>query len=122
VKKILFIILGSIFLGLGSLGIILPLLPTTPFLLLTAYFYVKSSEKLYLWLINHKVFGVYIKNYVEHRAITKKTKITAITLKWIGIISTIIIVNNIVVTIILAIIATSVMIYLLRLDTLVLNE
>lgn len=121
-KKILFIILGSIFLGLGSLGIILPLLPTTPFLLLTAYFYVKSSERLYLWLINHKVFGVYIKNYVEHRAITKKTKITAITLKWFGIILTIIIVNNIVVTIILTIIATSVMIYLLRLDTLVLNE
>lgn len=74
--------MGSISLGLGILGIFLPLLPTTPFLLLTAALYFKGSPRLYQWLINHKRFGTYIRNYRENKAITLTTKIVSVALLW----------------------------------------
>ncbi|NDV65981.1 YbaN family protein [Bacteroides sp. 224] len=80
--KILYIILGSISLGLGILGIFLPLLPTTPFLLLTAALYCKSSDRLYNWLLNHKYLGSYIRNFRENKAIPLKAKILSICLMW----------------------------------------
>lgn len=83
--KILLIILGSISLVLGIIGIFLPLLPTTPFLLLTATLYFKSSPKLYEWLINQKQLGAYIENFRVHRALTLKTKIISISLTWLTI-------------------------------------
>ena len=67
--KTICIILGTISLGLGILGIFLPLLPTTPFLLLTAALYFKGSPRLYQWLLNHKYFGTYIRNFRENKAI-----------------------------------------------------
>ena len=66
--KTLCIILGSISLALGILGIFLPLLPTTPFLLLTAALYFKGSPRLYNWLLNHRHFGPYIRNFRENKA------------------------------------------------------
>lgn len=54
-KKYLLIIMGTISLILGTVGIFIPILPTTPFLLLASYCYIRSSKKLYNWLINHKV-------------------------------------------------------------------
>ena len=81
--RILYIILGSIAIGLGVIGIFLPLLPTTPFLLLAAALYFKGSPRLYGWLICHRYLGVYIQNYRENKAITLKTKIVSITLMWI---------------------------------------
>lgn len=80
--NILYIILGSISLALGVLGIFLPLLPTTPFLLLTAALYCKGSPRLYNWLINHKYFGAYIRNFREHKAIPLRAKILSVTLLW----------------------------------------
>lgn len=80
--KYLYIFLGSISLALGVLGIFLPVLPTTPFLLLTAALYFKSSERLYLWLIRQPKLGPYILNFREHRAITKRTKIVSIAMMW----------------------------------------
>ena len=73
---------GVIALGLGVLGIILPLLPTTPFLLLAATCFFNSSEKLYTWLIGHKWFGDYIRHYREHRAVTLRVKIAALAVLW----------------------------------------
>ena len=81
--KYLLIILGSISLALGVIGIFLPLLPTTPLLLLAAALYVRSSEKLYLWLINQKHLGSYIRNFREHKAIPLRAKIISITMVWI---------------------------------------
>jgi len=81
--KLLYAILGTVSLCLGILGIFLPLLPTTPFLLLTAALYFKSSPKLYNWLIRHKYFGSYIRNFREHKAMPLKAKILSITLLWI---------------------------------------
>ncbi|MDH5657323.1 MAG: YbaN family protein [Spirochaetia bacterium] len=76
--KIIYFILGSISLGLGILGIVLPGLPTTPFLLLSAALYVKSSNRLYQWLLNHKIFGKIIREYRENKTIPAKQKYLAL--------------------------------------------
>ena len=81
--KYILIILGSISLALGVIGIFLPLLPTTPFLLLAAALYVRSSEELYNWLIHQKYLGTYIRNFREHKAIPLHAKIISVTLVWI---------------------------------------
>ena len=80
--KTLYIALGSISLGLGILGIFVPLLPTTPFLLLTAFFYFKGSPRLYNWLLNHKHFGPIVRNFRENKAIPLRAKIISLTLMW----------------------------------------
>ena len=84
--KYILIILGSLCLALGVIGIFLPLLPTTPFLLLSAALYVRSSEKLYQWLIHQKYLGTYIRNFREHRAIPLRAKIFSISMIWITLI------------------------------------
>ncbi|MFI3318733.1 MAG: YbaN family protein [Rikenellaceae bacterium] len=84
--KILFVIFGTLSLLLGVLGIFLPLLPTTPFLLLSATLYLHSSPRLYRWLIEHKTFGSYIRNYKENKAMARRTKITIITALWLSLI------------------------------------
>lgn len=117
-KKILLIIIGSITLVLGVIGIIFPIIPTTPFLLISSYCYVRSSERLNSWLLNHRILGKYVYNYVTHKAIPLKAKLSAIALICITIPITIILVNKLVVTIILPFIAISVIIYLLSLKTL----
>lgn len=78
-------LIGLVSVSLGILGAFLPLLPTTPFLLLGAACFVRSSDRLYRWLMNHKVLGPYIRNYREHRAITRRTRIVALTLLWLSI-------------------------------------
>ncbi len=86
-KRWLLILAGSVSLGLGTLGVVVPLLPTTPFLLLTAACYIKSSERLYKWLINHRLYGKFLRNYIEHKAIALNVKIGSIALLWITIIT-----------------------------------
>lgn len=83
--RIFLIIVGSVSLVLGILGMFLPLLPTTPFLLLSAAVWVKASPALYQWLLNHKVFGEYIRNFREHRAIPLRVKIISVSLVWLTI-------------------------------------
>lgn len=78
-------ILGGIALVLGVIGIFLPLLPTTPFLLLSAALWVKASPALYRWLICHPVLGEYIRNFREHRAIPLRVKIYSVSLVWLTI-------------------------------------
>ena len=83
--KIILIILGTLFLGLGILGIFIPGLPTTPFLLLTAALYLRSSDRLYQKLISNKIIGKYIKNYVQKRGMTIRIKVHAIGIMWLMI-------------------------------------
>ncbi len=83
--RIFLIIVGSVSLVLGVLGIFLPMLPTTPFLLLSAAAWVKASPSLYEWLINHRVFGEYIRNFREYRAIPLRVKIISVSLVWLTI-------------------------------------
>jgi len=87
--KYLLAFLGLIALFLGILGIFLPILPTTPFLLLSAALFMKSSKRLYEWLINNKYLGKYISNYLHHKTISVKTKISSISFLWMTILSSI---------------------------------
>ncbi|MGP4107564.1 YbaN family protein [Virgibacillus sp. L01] len=82
--KIVLIIAGSISLALGLLGIILPLLPTTPLLLLAAACYVRSSSRLYEWLITNKYFGSYIENYRSGKGIPLKAKVIGVSVLWLS--------------------------------------
>jgi len=121
----LWFIAGTICLALGAVGIILPILPTTPFLLASAACYFKSSPKMHKWLLNNKWFGDYIKNYQEGKGIPKKTKFIALTTLWITIgISTIFFLDRILPTIlilpmqlIMIIVAIVVTLYMLRLPS-----
>jgi uncharacterized protein len=71
------------------IGIFLPLIPTTPLLLLAAACFVRSSDRLYRWLTTHKVFGKVVHDYYEHRVVSRRAKTLALTLLWITIGSTI---------------------------------
>lgn len=107
--KVVLIVAGTIFLLLGIIGILLPLLPTTPFLLLAASCYAKSSTRLYNWLLENRWFGKYIKNIREGHGIPLKVKISVITLLWIAIgFSAIFVVQGLLVRIILVLIAVGV--------------
>tara|TARA_B100001142_G_scaffold231027_1_gene229182 strand:+ start:1533 stop:1952 length:420 start_codon:yes stop_codon:yes gene_type:complete len=81
--RILFVFIGSIFVGLAVIGIFLPGLPTTPFLILAAYFYIRSSKKLYDWLINNKILGIYIKGYLSGKGMPLRAKIISLIFMWI---------------------------------------
>lgn len=81
--KVIYILLGGLSLGLGVAGIFLPLLPTTPFLLLSAALWLRSSPQLYHWLLNHKRLGPYIRDFLEHKSIPLRVKIISVSLVWI---------------------------------------
>jgi uncharacterized membrane protein YbaN (DUF454 family) len=84
----LLIILGTLCVTLGVLGMFLPVLPTTPFLLLAAICYARSSERFYHWLMTNRWCGEYIRNYREGRGIPLKQKVLTIMLLWLTIGST----------------------------------
>lgn len=84
-KKIFLIIIGTISLVLGVIGIFLPLLPTTPFLLLSLGLYMRSSKKLYNFILTNKYLAPYVKDYVSGNGIPLKAKKRAICLIWITI-------------------------------------
>ena len=88
IVKALYFTGGTISLILGIIGIVLPILPTTPFLLLAAACYARSSEKFYNWLLNNRILGFYIRNYREGKGLPKKIKIFTISLLWITILLT----------------------------------
>lgn len=89
-RKTALIIFGSLFILLGVIGIFLPLLPTTPFILLGAACYMKGSQKLYNWLINNKLFGIYIKHYYEGKGIAPNIKLITIVFLWTSILFSVI--------------------------------
>ncbi|MBV7562434.1 YbaN family protein [Pseudomonas sp. sia0905] len=77
--------IGWLSVALGVLGIFLPLLPTTPFLLLAAACFMRSSERFYLWLVEHPRLGPWIRDYLAGEGIPRKAKIYAISLMWLSI-------------------------------------
>jgi len=116
-KKIL-VVSGTFFLVMGIIGIFIPLLPTTPFLLLAAACYARGSKKFYDWLINNKWLGEYIKNYREGKGISLTVKIVIITILWITItFSAFIFVSYFLIQIILIIIAIFVTVHILTIKT-----
>jgi uncharacterized membrane protein YbaN (DUF454 family) len=117
--RILLVIAGTFFVGLGIVGIFVPVLPTTPFLLLAAACYARSSQKFYGWLLNNKLFGSYIRNYLERKGIPLRVKVVTLTLLWITIGSSVaFVVETLVLKLILVIIAIGVSIHILSVRTL----
>lgn len=88
-RKVLFLALGLLSLVMAILGIFLPLLPTTPFLLLSAYLFAKSSTKLYNWLLRTKYFGKIIKDYKAQEGVAPGIKVFALIFLWTTILATI---------------------------------
>ncbi len=80
IKNYIYIFLGLLFLVLGFIGLLLPVIPTTPFILVSVWFFARSSKKLENWLVNHKIFGKSIRDWKEKGAISKKAKMSAIPL------------------------------------------
>ena len=79
-KKVLWISLGILFVGLGANGVVIPGLPTTPFLILAAACFIRSSQRLYDWLISNKTFGPYLKDYREGKGIPRRAKVLALSM------------------------------------------
>jgi uncharacterized membrane protein YbaN (DUF454 family) len=96
----------------------IPVLPTTPFLLLAAACYLRGSERLYHWMINNSVFGEFIRNYMEGRGIKIRQKIFTITFLWLMIIFSIFyVVDNFLLTILLFLIAIAVSAHIIMIPT-----
>lgn len=83
IRRTLLLIAGFISLALGTLGVFLPILPTTPFVLLAAACFIRSSRRFYIRLIANPWFGPLVENYLAYRAIPLRTKMTAILMLWV---------------------------------------
>lgn len=116
--RIFLIIIGTVSVVLGIIGIFLPLLPTTPFLLLAAYCYAKSSDSLYNCLITNRLCGKYIRNYKEGLGIKLNHKLFTVFLLWVTVgFSVIMVISNKWIKVLLILIAISVTIHLIKLKT-----
>ncbi|MHA1254271.1 MAG: YbaN family protein [Promethearchaeota archaeon] len=105
---------GTASLILGIIGIVLPILPTTPFLLLATACYARSSKKFHDWLLNNKILGAYIRNYIEGKGMPIKVKIFTVSLLWTTIlISAFLFIQILWVRIVLIIIAIAVTIHVI---------
>ena len=77
-KRALWLLLGLVAVGLGAVGVVLPLLPTTPFLLLAAFAFARSSERWHQWLVNHQIFGPLIEDWNRYGAISRSAKTVSV--------------------------------------------
>lgn len=103
---------------LGTVGLFLPVIPTTPFLLLAAWSFLNSSQSLYNWLMNHRVLGLYIRSYVEYKGVSRSHKVFAITTLWLTMFLSMYLVDKVFVRLVLGLIGILVTIHLLKLRTL----
>ena len=78
-KRIIFIVIGCVSLGIGCVGVVLPILPTVPFFLLTVFCFANSSEKLHNWFVNTKMYKKHLDSFVKKKGMTIKTKATILT-------------------------------------------
>ena len=109
---------GILFTGVGIIGIFLPLIPTTPFLLLAAACFARSSKRFHRWLLSNRWFGNYIKNYREGRGVPLRAKAISLCILWTTIIFSILLVPIFLVGIILTLVAIGVTIHILTIRTL----
>ena len=118
-KRRVFVIAGTLALVLGVVGIILPVLPTTPFLLLAAICYMRGSQRLYNALLRNRFVGNYVSNYLEGRGMSLTNKIWTITLILVAILCTaFLLTESLAVRIILALVLVGVTVHILLIRTL----
>ena len=117
IRKRILIFSAFVSLGFGVAGLFLPLLPTTPFVLLSAFCFMKSSPVRYKWLISHRVFGKYISDYITQKAMPIRAKVSAIIFMWLTMTISALLVSNSYVTVMLAVIGCVVTLHILSLRT-----
>jgi uncharacterized membrane protein YbaN (DUF454 family) len=116
-KRQLLLAAGTLSLAVGLVGIAVPVLPTTPFLLLAAGCYLRSSPRFYNWLMGSRFLGNYIRNYIEGKGIPLKVKLFIIILLWATISLSIWLVANTVVTVVLLAVAIGVTLHIIFIRT-----
>jgi len=117
-KQYACLILGTLSLGIGMIGVLLPVLPTTPFLLMASFFYLRSSKRMYDWMLNHKVFGPYIYCYVKHQGVSRKTKIGVLIFLWSTLILSMVVIPGWQIKIFLLVVGIAVSTHIILLKTL----
>ena len=117
IKRVLLIAFGFIFVGLGAVGVIIPVLPTTPFILLAVLCFSKSSNKLYDLLCRNRIFGQYIENFRTRQGISIWLKTASIAILWTGLIISMVITQAIWIHVVLLIVGVGVTIHLLLIKT-----
>jgi len=90
-KKVLLLFLGTLSLVLGVIGMFLPVLPTTPFILLSAWCYYRSSPRFHDWLVNHPRLGPIVEEYANDEGMNRDSKIKALAMTWIAVIFTMVV-------------------------------
>jgi uncharacterized membrane protein YbaN (DUF454 family) len=122
-KRRLLIVAGTMATAIGIIGIFVPILPTTPFLLLAAACYLRSSQKFYYWLLNNRFIGAYVRNYLQGRGMPRKIKVFTILLLWATITCSIVFaVQSLIIRIILLVIAAGVSVHIMLIKTTPRNE
>ena len=117
-KRRLFVIAGTIFVIIGCVGIFIPILPTTPFLLLAALCYMRGSQRLYGALLRNRFIGSYVRNYLEGRGMSLKMKVWTLVFLWVAIVcSAIFATESLILRIVLAIVLVGVTIHILLIRT-----
>lgn len=117
--RYVYVVLGILFCVLGVIGIFVPLLPTTPFLLLSAALFFRSSPRLYHLLLSHPHLGPYIRNFREHKAIPLRIKIISVSLVWLTILHAVFfLLDYWILEILLLILAVCISVYILHFRTL----
>lgn len=105
-------------LGVGTIGIFIPVLPTTPLFLAAAWFFARSSKKIHNWLLYHPIMGQYIRDYIEKRGVQHRVRQRALLILWSSLILTMILIQKTSVTVILCTIGSLVSLYILSLQVL----
>ncbi|MDL2211897.1 YbaN family protein [Erysipelotrichaceae bacterium OttesenSCG-928-M19] len=116
-KKAVLYFVGFLTLGLGFIGVFLPILPTTPFLIISLTCFASCNEKMYNKILKIKYFNEFIENYRNNSGVTVKTKIRAISTLWLGMLIACFIVDKIIVVCILILIGIGVTIHIYSLKT-----
>ena len=121
-KKIILLFLGWLCVGLAFVGIFVPGIPTTPFLIVALWAFAQSSKKFHNWLLNHKRFGHMLRNWESHKVVPQKAKILMIILQIFAVIMVQYSINNYLITTMLAVLLFFVARYVLSLPSKVPNE
>jgi len=117
IKKIILIAAGFSCLILGAIGVFIPVLPTTPFVLLSAACFSASSRKLNDWLLKSRLFGPYIENYRTKQGVSARRKIASIAFLWAGLFISMFIVRTVWICIVLGAVGAGVTVHLLMIKT-----
>jgi len=117
VKKLLWTLMGFLFLGLGVVGVAMPVLPTTPFVLLAAMCFSTGNSKIARWLHRNPFFGPYIENYRTKQGVKKSLKIISILFVWTGLLISMAVTQTLWIVVMLAVVGVGVTIHLLMIKT-----